>query len=318
MKFPLLIVLLLILSGNQQLCAQGCSDAGICTAGPLSSGGHINLESLPDSAASYSKGSVGLFIGLAQGEQGTFIFAPKLEASFHPQKNSTITFSWQFLQYTTGNLGSHAGTGDIVIQYSQQAVSKKWFTLQAFGGFKFPTGNSNAKNISGLSLPMPYQSSLGSFDILLGMQARIAKYINVSLGYQQPFAHINKNGFTPAIYTGSGKDLEASSYFVAPQLRRMGDLAFRLEGVYDHRKFSVSAGILGIYHLGKDSYGGDLNLLIPGSKQLTLNISGQVVYFINNHFTIQTAFGIPLIVRDERPDGLTRKWVIAPAFFYNF
>ncbi len=87
------------------------------------------------------------------------------------------------------------------------------------------------------------------------------------------------------------------------------------------KKWSVTGGLLGIYHLGKDTYI-DANtsaapIPIKGSEGLTLNATAIARYQVSNKFSIGLSGGVPLVVRDVRPDGLTRKFVIAPEIIFK-
>jgi hypothetical protein len=48
---------------------------------------------------------------------------------------------------------------------------------------------------------------------------------------------------------------------------------------------------------------------IKGSQGLTLNGNAYIDYEINSKNIIQLNLGMPFIVRDSRPDGLTRSFI---------
>lgn len=66
-----------------------------------------------------------------------------------------------------------------------------------------------------------------------------------------------------------------------------------------------------IYHLTKDKYTNEFNIKkeIIGSQGLTLNGNAYIDYEFNSKNIIQLNLGIPFIVRDARPDGLTRSFI---------
>ncbi len=79
-----------------------------------------------------------------------------------------------------------------------------------------------------------------------------------------------------------------------------------------NNKLSVTPGLLPIYHLTNDKYTNALanEVEIEGSQGLTLNGNLFVDYEINSGNAVQLSAGAPFIVRDTRPDGLTRSYVL--------
>ena len=66
-----------------------------------------------------------------------------------------------------------------------------------------------------------------------------------------------------------------------------------------------------IYHLTNDKYTDQLKVerAITGSQGLTLNGNIYIDYELNNKSAIQFNVGMPFVVRDKRPDGLTRSFI---------
>ena len=85
---------------------------------------------------------------------------------------------------------------------------------------------------------------------------------------------------------------------------------------------------MAIHHLGKDSRlefkDGTGNMEIPdrvdiaGSEGLTLNFTADVRYRMNDAWSIEVSYGSPLVVRQVRPDGLTRSMVLAVGLRFLF
>jgi hypothetical protein len=69
--------------------------------------------------------------------------------------------------------------------------------------------------------------------------------------------------------------------------------------------------ILPIYHLKNVKYTDKFNVIneIRGSQGLTLNGNIYLDYKIKSKNIIQINMGMPFIVRDARPDGLTRHFI---------
>ena len=82
----------------------------------------------------------------------------------------------------------------------------------------------------------------------------------------------------------------------------------------------VAPGLLGIYRLTEDEITDDTGtqVAVEGSDGLTMNITATAAYAVSNRFGLQLMFGAPAVVRDVRPDGLTRSLVLNLGFRYNF
>jgi hypothetical protein len=88
------------------------------------------------------------------------------------------------------------------------------------------------------------------------------------------------------------------------------------------KKLSVNPGLLGIYHLAEDTYIdaniGNNPIGIKGSKGLTLNATIVAMWRVSDTMNIGFSAGTPLVFREVRPDGLTRKFVFAPEVSFKF
>ena len=82
----------------------------------------------------------------------------------------------------------------------------------------------------------------------------------------------------------------------------------------------MSTGILALYRLQKDiitdKYGN--RIAVNGSDGLTLNLTGSLQYEFSSRTGINLSFGTPLVVREVRPDGLTREFVLSAGIHLNF
>ncbi len=286
--------------------AQGCSDAGFCSVGNLGMSHHQK------NTRQYFK----LSLPVGAGDEEVFVFTPALEYGIqlntHWQLQGKVTAN-----YASGNLGNAFGAGDVIISGTYQVdPTKKWVTSFTLGT-KLPLNQSNLK-VNGLSLPMQYQSSLGTVDLIAGVAAESDKWQFAS-GLQQPVSGINQNHFLPVYYNQK----EAAAYPSTNDFDRKGDVLLRANYKFTaQRKLQFSAGLLAIYHLGKDTYidAGIQNspIAINGSQGLTLNATGLLKYMVNKKLEIGITGGVPLVVRDVRPDGLTRSFVFAPHLNLQF
>ena len=285
-----------------QANAQGCSDAGFCSAGNLQSGSHNTTV--------YKKYTVGLSCTIGMGEKETFIIIPQLEAQWKVTNKSTLEIKLPYY-FANGNLGNNNGVGDVIATLSGQIWKKHKWVLNGIGGLRISTGNANA-SANGAALPMPYQSNLGTTDLILGASMDYSSFLTIATGWQQPLVQYNDNQYYPDMPN-------EHSYFASRKLMRKGDVLLRLEGHYKIKRLAVSAGPLLIYHLGNDeitNFSGQ-TVVLDGSDGLTLNIAGSLAYTAGN-FRIDLSAGTPMVVRSNRPDGLTREWVVVPRFLFSF
>ncbi|HLG34651.1 MAG TPA: hypothetical protein VI757_07180, partial [Bacteroidia bacterium] len=127
----------------------------------------------------------------------------------------------------------------------------------------------------------------------------------------------NQNKFLRSKWFGNA---DAQKYFESNQLRRGNDALLRIERKFELKKVTLSFGVLNIIHLQKssivDSTGARIE--VKGSDGLTLNVTGSLRYEILKRTLLNFSFGVPTIVRDARPDGLTRKLVLTAGVNYRF
>lgn len=286
------------------LFAQGCSDAGLCTAGGMK-----------DNGTAIEKSSFTLNNQFGVGEQKTNIFSTQLEY----QRRLSDMFSIQFKLpwvFASGNLGSNNGIGDITIAASYKTYDSKPWKINSTLGFKLPTGSTD-KGILTInpsnqiySFPMPYQTGLGTFDLLLGMDFKYNDKWLLALGFQLPLIQNNKNSFDTSI---RNLNSEQRAYFSSSSLKRNADFVLRLERKFklNDRTF-LSLGTIPIFHLGNDNYtplSTNHSAEIQNSSGLTLNVGGGLMHYFSDEFSVSLKYASPLIVRKVRPDGLTREFV---------
>jgi len=308
--------------------AQGCSDAGVCTAGPI---GQLALNA--DSTEGpvhrhYAK----LQYSYAVGEQGVVIMQLQPEISVGLTERFSLQLKVPFIT-ASGNLGENSGVGDVILTSSYQFIKEREKKLTAILGFRLPTGETSPQPLEQTTfgpdfkpLPMPYQPGLGTFDLLLGAQYRHKRW-TTTLAYQHVLSQQNENLFYRAAWRG---DPRAAGYFESLYLERANDLVARLQYALPIGKLKIQPGVLAIYHLGLDSRLEDELLAAPfnagalvrrdieGSDGLTLNITADARYPLNDAWSLEAAFGSPVIVREVRPDGLTRHFVTSVGLRYSF
>jgi hypothetical protein len=154
---------------------------------------------------------------------------------------------------------------------------------------------------------MDYQSSLGTLDLILGMGYEIDN-VQMVFAMQQPLTQ-NKNAFIANAYPINSvlKSFQSTNSF-----KRSGDILARVSyPITIDDNFRITPSLLTIYHLANDKFTNSLGdeKEIMGSQGLTLNGNVFLDYEINNKNSLQVNVAMPFIVRDSRPDGLTRSFI---------
>lgn len=220
-----------------------------------------------------------------------------------------------------GDVARVAGLGDASLSYTFMLPDIEGFTYQFTGGLQVGLGTAALADGKGRPLPMVYQSSKGTTDLVLGASITWQKYVTLAVGYQQPFVQYNQNQYrglavtNEAIYSNSDYPNTRNFY-------RNGDLMMRLEGQYSGKRAGISAGPLMFYHLRNDLYEDVNNKFreIEGSEGMTVNLAGNAFYRLGRYgsWKIDVSAGMPVVNRDMLPDGSRREWVITPRITYLF
>ncbi len=262
--------------------AQGCSDAGVCTAGPI---GELHEDGDSIAMARTKRHFVRVGLSYAVGEQRTTILIAMTELGFGITDRLGVSVRLPY-QSVKGNLGSNSGAGDPIITAAYAFIKQDARGLDAMVGVKLNSGNADALwdgfSIDQVprSLPMPYQTSLGTTDLLLGLNYRY-KRLSGALALQLPVRQANENSFTHASW---GEDPAALGYFESAYLERAADAVARIQYRFSWGRFALQPGLLAIQHLGQDSRvdsrTGHIThvalrerVAVQGSEGLTLNIT---------------------------------------------
>lgn len=294
------LVLIMLFFANQAF-SQGCSDAGICSIGH----GFQSEEKT-------FKDRIEIATIFGAGESDVRYFSPYV--SYTKRFNDRFSFSSKVTFSTaTGSFGTRSQFGDafLVGNYAfKEKNNKQWSALL---GWKFPFTASNLK-INGYSLPLDYQSSLGTVDLFLGTNLKYKAW-DFNAAIQIPVFNLNRNSYF-AEYGGTD-DFPSTNLF-----ERKSDALLR--ATYSiktpNKKFTFKPNVLFIYHLGEDSFenifGEREN--ITGSDGLTINGNLITAYNLSKQSSIELSLATPFVVRDVRPDGLTRSFVLGLQYQYSF
>lgn len=292
--------------------AQGCSDAGVCTAGPI---GDIVTGGDSTATAQEPPHSVRSTFSYAIGERGVVILQVVAQLDLQLTDRISMQAKMPWIR-ASGDLGTNSGIGDPVITGSYRIHATRHSRLDATLGIKLPVNDANAE-FDGKPLPMPYQTSLGTTDLLSGLSYRSGRW-QAALAYQHVLLQGNNNEFRHAVWMD---DMHAVGYFESWELRRANDAVARIQYKFPIGRLALQPGILAIQHLGKDERletpvdpAGMLRIPEPtkvdGSEGLTLNLTLDAQYKLSDHWVLLFAYGSPVVVRDVRPDGLTRSLVM--------
>jgi hypothetical protein len=281
--------------------AQGCSDGGFCS-----------LKYHAEGTAAKNSIAVGNVSGVGDGS--TFINNAYITYTRALSKNifwdTKITAN-----YASGVLANNFNVGDVFTNLSIKAWQSpsQLLGLTLLGGLKIPLTKANDK-AGNKPLPMTYQSSLGTFDLLLGGSYKLNKW-EFTQAWQIPLTKENKNTFL--------KEYSVSNSFPSSnKFQRKADALLRV--AYNiHKKeskFSFKPNLLAVYHLAEDSYENIYakRQTLDGSKGLTLNANIIGRYMFSKKQSIELSVAAPFVVRDIRPDGLTREFTAGVEYKISF
>jgi len=272
--------------------SQGCSDAGFCTVPTLKT-----ISKIDSAVRMMNYMKLGISYGIAQ--YNVSIVSPFVE--YRGKIGEKISTAVKVLYAVHhGDLATTRGLTDIIASVDYQVAG----SAKAVLGIKVPFNKADQQK-NGLPLPMAYQTSLGTADIILGM-AITGKYFSLTTALQQPFIQ-NRNEFLREDYPDG---ILTDNYISTKDYHRKGDVLLRLShpANFRNQKFTLISSILPIYHLGNDSYVDSTGLRseIIGSRGLTLNLNVFLQYRVNASNHIEISAGAPIIAREVRPDGLSQ------------
>jgi hypothetical protein len=301
-KTKITIAFFLLLFTHLAAFSQGCSDAGFCTVESFVPHPH------DEEPADKNRFKAGISAGAA--DYDINVFGTYFEYSRFFNEKFSLDAKLTTLSQS-GNDISTFGLSDIFVNGNYKIGQKGIFTL----GAKIPLMDAN-KMKDGLSLPMDYQSSLGTFDLVAGFGYTVGR-VQLVAAIQQPLTQ-NNNGFLAEEYPLDSRlrDFQSTNEF-----QRSGDVLLRASYPFNlGQKLKVIPSLLPIYHLSNDKFT-DIDGIeqeIEGSEGLTLNWNIYLDYPLNDTQNLQLILGAPFIVRDARPDGLTRSFIASLDYRISF
>jgi hypothetical protein len=298
--------------------AQGCSDAGFCTMGamkpdqPFRKNIPLKLRSME---LSFYRGTTTL---------SPIIYVSTLDVNFNIVDDKTFFQVKVPYQMVKGNLGKTSALGDISLCLTRKLFSAGEFDIQVSLGGKIPANDANLKDdVNNLPLPMYYQTSLGTYDVIAGLSMMSRNWL-FATGVQHPFNRTS-NHFTwapwiPVYKNGEDPDY-VRSYNGAYELKRGTDIMLRAERNFRFSRVNFSIGVLPIVRINRDEVT-DVNakkrIRPDGTTGMAFSAIATTGYSFNVRSGIRFLYGRKLRSREVNPDGLTRHDVMTFTYFYRF
>lgn len=297
-KTIITILFLLFYFSIENSTAQGCSDAGVCSASQhiTSSNDKPNLHTI-----SYTQ-SFGL------GDKNAAIIGGNF--NYRIQANKILAFGASLpFSIVIGDLGSTYGLGDIILNTELKVYNKEKDQVSLFLAGKIATGNANNK-LDGQALPMVYQQSSGTNDIIVTLNWSHSHWF-FAFGYQHAF-NANGNEFIAKDFP---ENSSAAAYHSSAYLKRGDDIMLRIQKIFTLSKSKIKAGVLPIYRIQEDEIKLDgIYQKVEGSKGITLNLYAGWLHEFNENVSGELQLAAPPITREVRVDGTTRTFLVNYVF----
>lgn len=308
--------------------AQGCSDAGFCSMGAMrpsqvyTKAINFKLRALE---FSYYRGKSNL---------SPVISAATLDFTFGINEKTNFQFKLPY-QWVDGNLGNTSGIADLSLSLTRNMYSSENYTINATLGAKIPTNNSDldeevnreflSDGVVTADLPMYYQTSLGTFDLVLG-GAFISKEWMFAVGLQAPLSHNNENDFRFNEWQEYPDPNYLNDHDLANNLKRGTDIMLRAERAFHFSNLDIRIGLLPIFRISKDeildvrqgSPTEGERIKVDGTTGMALTALLNVAYHFNTMHSVKLLYGQKITDRDVNPDGLTRENVISLSYVHTF
>ncbi|NJO02455.1 MAG: hypothetical protein HC880_12880 [Bacteroidia bacterium] len=249
------------------------------------------------------------------------VYALTLEANLGINDRFTIQAKAPYMWVRNAvNTWKTNAWGDVSLSFTYVLHKTEAYQISGTAGAKFPTNNSDLRLPNGRPLPMYFQTSLGTYDLVLGASYLSRDWL-LAVGYQQPLHHINANTFIYEAWEDTPSLADALLYVESLNLRRKGDVMGRIERNFRLSRFSFNFGLLAIHHLGLDQVTDPTSgeeIEDPRSHGTALSFLAGATYraSVRSHFKL--LLGNRIIRRKQNPDGLSREQVLNFGYQFNF
>lgn len=312
------VFILIVLTGiTSSLFGQGCSDAGFCTMGAMKPDQPFNKKvalKLRTMELNFYRGTTSLT---------PIIYVATADMSFSLNSKNSLQVKLPY-QAITGRLANTSGMGDISLCYTRNIYTSDQFDLNLSLGGKIRSNKSDKSSDEGFPLPMYYQTSLGTYDLISGLSLINRKWL-FATGIQLPLNQ-NNNQFLWGAWQNSNEEPSyIEKYAKAKELKRGIDVMLRVERNFRFSRLNFTMGLLPIYRITNDEISLKNNstnqferVKPDGAKGLALSGIFTTGYSINAQSGIKLLLGRKFIQRSENPDGLTRHFVSSFTYYYRF
>jgi hypothetical protein len=301
--------------------AQGCSDAGFCTMGAMKPDQQYNKKvavRLRSMELSFYRGTTTLT---------PIVYVATADLNFSLNRKNTFQVKIPF-QHVEGRLAKTSSLSDLSLCFTRNIYSSDQFDLNWSVGGKIPTNRSDFSTPDGNALPMYYQTSLGTWDIISGISL-INRHWLIATGIQVPLNQ-NNNQFDWHRWDANNPnpDLDEQAYVQkyanATHLMRGTDVMLRVERNFRLSRFNFSVGLLPIYRITADritnfkSVRTSFDLNNNEARGLAMSWITTAGYSFNVRSGIRLLVGHKITQREFSPDGLTRELVASFTYIYRF
>ncbi|MCG8412165.1 MAG: hypothetical protein MI739_12870 [Bacteroidales bacterium] len=302
-----LILGVFLVSNN--LFGQGCSDAGVCSINIMKNQSTSILEKPVKNAI-----EAGLVYGI--GDFDIQYLTPYVEYSGRITNKFGLAAKLIYT-YISGEITHIDKLSDLIFVADYILMQKEFSSISAIAGIKIPLDDSNIEK-DGEVLPMHYQSSLGTYDLVLGLNY-LNHNLGINLALQQPIVNINQNSFFAPHDNLNSVEYK---YYTTNMFERKGDIVNRISYNFPilNKKLFFRPSILSIYHLANDEYTDrdGVKKEIENSRGITMNANIFLNYYFATTKQLELSVGFPFLIREARPAGLTRELVIALEYQIRF
>ncbi len=327
MKYLLVCFSLLIISPG--VYSQGCSDAGFCTMGAM------RPSQVYTKAINFKLRAIEFSYGKGETTLSPTINVATLDFTFGINEKMNLHFKLPY-QWVSGNLGNTSGIADLSLSLTRNMYSTEKYHINATVGAKIPTNNADldeelkteflSDGTQTADLPMYYQTSLGTFDLVLGASF-ISKKWMFAAGLQAPLIHNNENDFRYGDWANYPDQMGyLRDHDLANELQRGTDIMVRAERAFHFSNLDIRVGVLPIFRITKDkvrdrepgSPTEGLIIEVDGTTGLALTTLLNVAYHFNTKHSVKFLYGYKITDRDVNPDGLTRDSVLSLSYVHTF
>ncbi|MBL0743951.1 hypothetical protein [Chryseolinea lacunae] len=305
------LLLILFAFHSHTTRAQGCSDAGFCTMGAMKPDQPFNKKI----ALKLRSMEISFYRGTTTLTPVIYVATADLNFGLNAKTSFQVKLPYQMAR---GQLGNTSSLGDISLCLTRNIRSTEKYDINFSFGGKLPSNNSNKHDAEGNALPMYYQTSLGTYDLIAGVSL-ISRNWMFATGVQLP---LNRNG-NQFLWT-EWKDQDeldyVQKYANSKELKRGADVMLRIERNFRFSRLNFTVGLLPIFRVYHDEITDKTGERVRPDGAMGLALSGTFTtgYSFNVRSGVKLLLAHKIRNREFNPDGLTREFVSTLGYYYRF